>query len=63
MLVGIALMQGSTFARVVGVVLVSLNLIAQFSYATLYPFWAIIAVGIDVLIIYTLLVHGQELKA
>ena len=62
-LVGIALMQGSTFARVVGVVLVSLNLIAQFSYATLYPFWAIIAVGIDVLIIYALLVHGRELKA
>ena len=56
-------MQGSTFARAIGVILVSLNLIAQFSYATLYPFWALIAVGIDVLIIYVVLVHGRELKA
>jgi hypothetical protein len=61
-LVGIALMRGSTFARVIGIALVSLNLIAQFSWTTLYPFWGLIAIAIDVVIIYALVVHGGELK-
>jgi hypothetical protein len=61
--VGVLLMRGSTFARVLGVILVALNLIAQFSWTTLYPFWALIAIIIDVLIIYALIVHGRELKA
>jgi hypothetical protein len=62
-IVGALLMRGSTFARVLGVILVALNLIAQFSWTTLYPFWALIAIIIDVLIIYALVVHGRELKA
>ena len=49
--------------RVLGVILVALNLIAQFSWTTLYPFWALIAITIDILIIYALVVHGRELKA
>jgi hypothetical protein len=61
-LVGLMLMRGSTFARVIGIVVVSLNLIAQFSWATLYPFWSLIAIGLDVAIIYALIVHGRELK-
>jgi hypothetical protein len=61
-LVGVLLMQGSTFARVMGIVLVSLNLINQFGWASFYPFWAIIVVGIDIVILYALIVHGGELK-
>jgi hypothetical protein len=61
-LVGMALMRGSTFARVIGIALVSLNLIAQFSWTTLYPFWGLIAIIIDIVIIYALVVHGGELK-
>lgn len=62
-LVGVLLMQGSTFARVLGIALVALNLIAQFSWSTLYPFWALIVIAIDIAIIYALVVHGRELKA
>ena len=46
----------------IGIALVSLNLIAQFSWTTLYPFWGLIAIAIDILIIYALVVHGRELK-
>lgn len=60
--VGVALTRGSTLARVVGIFLVALNLIAQFSWSTLYPFWALIVIGLDVMIIYALVVHGGELK-
>ena len=61
--IGVLLMKGSTFARVIGIILVALNLIAQFSWTTLYPFWSLIAIAVDVLIIYALVVHGRELKA
>ena len=61
-LFGALLMTGSTFARVVGIVLVSLNLIAQFSWATLYPFWSLILITVDILVLYALIIHGRELK-
>jgi hypothetical protein len=61
--VGVLLMQGSTFARVIAIGLVALNLIAQFTSAQLYPFWAMIVIAVDIVIIYALVVHGGELKA
>jgi hypothetical protein len=41
---------------------VALNLLAQFSWATLYPFWALVAISLDVIIIYALVVHGGEME-
>jgi hypothetical protein len=61
-IVGILLIQGSTFARVLGIALVALNMISQFAFTTLYPFWALIAIALDIVIIYALIVHGRELK-
>ena len=48
--------------RVAGIVLVALNMMAQFGFATLYPFWSLIAIAIDVAIIYALVVHGGDIK-
>jgi hypothetical protein len=62
-IVGVLLLQGSTFARVLGIALVVLNLIAQFAYLPLYPFWAIVAITVDFFVLYALIVHGGELKA
>ena len=61
--VGVLLLQGSKFGRVVAILLVGLNLIAQFGWVAAYPVWAIIAIAIDILILYALLVHGSELAA
>ena len=61
--VGFLLMRGSTFARVLGIVLVALNIVAQFSWTTLYPFWSLILITVDILVIYALVIHGRELKA
>jgi hypothetical protein len=44
-------------------VLVGLNLIAQFSWSTLYPFWALIAIAINIFVVYALVMHGGELAA
>ena len=61
-IVGVLLMRGSTFARVVGIGLVALNMVAQFSWSTLYPFWALIVIALDIVILYALVVHGGELR-
>jgi hypothetical protein len=59
-LVGAALLRGAAWARIVAVIFVSLNLIAQFSFLPAYPVWATIAIAIDIFILYALLVHGRE---
>ena len=61
--VGAMLMRGSTFARVIAIALVAVNLIAQFTSANLYPFWALILIAVDIVILYALVIHGGELKS
>jgi hypothetical protein len=62
-LIGYLLLQGSTFARVIGIALVSLNLIAQFAYLPIYPFWGLVGIAVGFFVLYALIVHGGELKA
>src|SRR5262249_51553742 len=62
-LIGIALLNGSTFARVAAIILVGLNLISQFAALPWYPVWGVIAIVIDMLILWALIVHGGETKA
>jgi hypothetical protein len=62
-IIGYLLLQGSTFARVIGIALVSLNLISQFAYLPLYPFWGIVGIAVGFFVLYALIVHGGELKA
>jgi hypothetical protein len=60
--VGVMLVQGSGFARVIAIILVSLHMIAQFTWLGAYPFWSLILIVLDMLILNALVVHGAELK-
>ena len=60
---GFAIMNGSTWGAIVGVVTAFVNAIAQLSWARTYPVWAIAAIVLDVLIIYALVVHGGRRTA
>ncbi len=53
-LVGLGIFSGATWARFVGIVLVSLNLMFQFAYLGHYPFWSAVMIAIDIVIIYSL---------
>jgi hypothetical protein len=53
-LAGFALFQGATWARVVGVVLVGLAMIANFLWLPYAPFWAIVLIAIDGFVIWAL---------
>ena len=59
--VGVLLLRGSTFARIIAIILVGLNMVSQFAWLAAYPVWGIIALIIDALILYALLVHGREM--
>lgn len=50
--------RGSEFARWFGVGAASVNSIAQLMFLPSYPFWAIAAFAMDVLIVYALIVYG-----
>ena len=59
---GSSLFNGRMWARVLATILVSLNLIAQFAFVSVYPIWSIIMIIIDILIIFALTVHGAEAR-
>ena len=62
-LVGIALLSGATWARVIAIILVALNAIGQLTLIAAQPWLSIAVLALDVLVIYALTVHGRELKA
>lgn len=63
LLVGIALWGGATWARVIAVILVALNAIAQLTLIAAQPWISLTVLALDILVIYALTVHGRELKA
>jgi hypothetical protein len=62
-LVAIFLYRGATWARVIAIILVILNALAQFALLPYQPWWSAILIAVDILVIYALTVHGRELKA
>ena len=62
LLAGMSLFNGSTWARVVAILLAVLNLLTQFAFVSVYPVWSIIMMVVDVLVIYALTVHGGEAR-
>ncbi len=59
---GAALFSGNTAARIFAVVLAGLSAIDNLAFLGVYPFWSLVVITIDVLVIYALIVHGGELK-
>jgi hypothetical protein len=53
-LVGVGILKGATWARVAGVVLASLNIVANFMWLPYTPVWAIVTIAIDVFVIWAL---------
>jgi hypothetical protein len=58
-LVGIGLLLGQAWARIVGVIVAVLSLMANFLFLPYYPFWSILVIFLDVMIIWALLVYGR----
>ena len=60
-LTALALFAGQTWARVIAIILASLSAIGNLLQVPAQPWWSLILIGVDILIIYALTAHGHEL--
>jgi len=56
------LFVGQTWARVVAVVVAVLSAVGQLLLIPAQPWWSLIVIAIDILVIYALIVHGREMR-
>jgi hypothetical protein len=59
---GWGLLSGRTWARAVAIILAGLSLIANFLFIPYYPFWSMIAIAINIFVIWAVAAHGRELR-
>ena len=59
---GVALMNGAAWARMVGILLAGISLFANMAFLSAFPLWSILMIVVDVLVIYALTVHGDEVR-
>jgi hypothetical protein len=60
---GFGLLAGRTWARVLGITLALLSAIANFLFIPYYPFWSLLVIALDVMIIWALAAHGGALRS
>ncbi|MGI9823957.1 DUF7144 family membrane protein [Agromyces sp. Marseille-Q5079] len=63
LLTGLALFSGAGWARVVAVIVAGLSAVGQLFLIPAQPWWSLIVIAIDVLVIYAITVHGRELRS
>ena len=51
---GVGILKGTAWGRIVGVALASVSLLLNFAFLPHYPFWSILVIVLDVLIIWAL---------
>ncbi|MEU4682606.1 DUF7144 family membrane protein [Streptomyces xinghaiensis] len=51
---GYGVVQGASWARYTAIVLVALHLVANFLWLPYYPVWAIVMIGIDLIVLWAL---------
>ena len=61
-LAGIALFSGRTWARATAVVVAGISAIVNLVFVSSYPWWSLTALAVDVVVIYSVTVHGSEAK-
>jgi hypothetical protein len=60
--IGVMLIQGRMWARIVAMILVMLNAFAQIAFITAFPLWSIVVIALDVIVLWALCVHGEEME-
>jgi hypothetical protein len=61
-LVGVAVVLGQRWAQVTAIGLAVLSAIVVFAFVPANPFWALLVIALDVLVIYALAAHGGEAR-
>ena len=59
---GFSAFAGRFFGRLVGIVLAMMVAISNLTYVNLTPIWSLIVIFMSIMVIYALVVHGDEAK-
>jgi hypothetical protein len=57
---GFGVVRGQVWARVVGILLACLSLIANFMFLPHYPIWSLVIIALDIVIIWALATYRRE---
>lgn len=61
-LAGWGLLSGRTWARAVAITLALISAIANFAFVPYYPFWSLLIIAIDVLVIWAIAAYGGTMR-
>ena len=59
--IGAMMLRGGAVGMALGAGVIVLHMIAHFNTMGVYPWWSIVVIAIDVLILYAMIVHGGEM--
>jgi hypothetical protein len=59
---GWGLLSGRTWARALAITLAVLSAVANFAFIPYYPFWSLLVIVLDVVVIWAVAAHGGELR-
>ena len=60
---GLGIFSGNVLARTVGVIVAGLSAIVNFAWMPYYPVWSIVAIAVNIAIIWALTAHGRDLAS
>jgi hypothetical protein len=58
--VGIGLLLDAAWARIAAIILVMINMLSQVMILPAYPFWALLVIALDVLVLWALTAHADD---
>jgi hypothetical protein len=62
MAVGAGLLSTQTWARITGIIVVSLHAVLQIAWIGAYPIWSLLMIGLDTVILYALTVRWSDVR-
>jgi hypothetical protein len=61
-LTAVGLFSGAAWARIVAVVVAGLSAVVQLMLIPAQPWWSLIVIAVDVLVIFAVIAHGEEVR-
>lgn len=55
-----SLLSGKMWGRTIGVLMATLSAIANFAFLEAHPWWSLMIIVVNILVIYGIVVHGSE---
>lgn len=62
LLSALSLASGKLWGRIFGVFIATLSIIANFVFFEAYPVWSLMIILVDIVLIYSIVIHGSELR-